>query len=99
MWLYKATKDIKYLNAAATYWKRGDPDVYTCWDSKFAPAATVLISLQEKGVVNVPGIDMYQQFMKDEFLKAWLKADGYWSIVSTPKGMVYPGWSKWGTLA
>ena len=96
-WLYRVTGDSNYLNAAINYWKRGSPDAYPCWDSKWAPTAAMLISLHDAGVV-VPGIDTYRSFYNGVFLRAWLQPDGFWSVVRTPKGMVYPNWSKWGNL-
>jgi len=37
--------------------------------------------------------------MSGKFFAAWLNADGYQSIVKTPKGMAYPSFNKWGNLA
>ncbi len=97
-WLYRATGDASYLASALTYWNRGDPNPYPCWDSKFAPVAAMLVSLADSGTVVVPGVDTYRHWMNSVFLRAWLRPDGYWSINRTPYGMVYPTWSKWGNL-
>jgi endoglucanase len=96
-WLYRATGDVNYLASALVYWNKGDPNPYPCWDSKFAPVAAMLVSLADSGTV-VPGIDVYRNYINHVFLRAWLQPDGYWSINRTPKGMVYPTWSKWGNL-
>jgi endoglucanase len=98
-WLYRATGDsAKYLTGAQFYWGKEAKDPYPCWDSKWAPTAAMLLSLSDSGAVSVPGVDVYRSYMNNEFLKAWLNADGFSSIVKTPKGMAYPSWSKWGNL-
>lgn len=98
-WLYRATGDAeKYLTAAQFYWERESSNPYPCWDSKWAPAAAMLVSLSDSGAANVPGVEVYRSYMNDQFLRAWLNPDGFFSVVRTPKGMAYPSWSKWGNL-
>ncbi len=96
-WLFRATGDANYLNSAINYWNRGSPNPYPCWDSKWASAAAMLLSLADRGTA-VPGIETYRNWMDTQFLRAWLQADGFWGIKKTPRGMVYPAWSKWGNL-
>ncbi|KAL4516856.1 hypothetical protein Ndes2437A_g00974 [Nannochloris sp. 'desiccata'] len=96
-WLFRVTGDTNYLNYAINYWNRGSPNPYSCWDSKWAPAAAMLVSLADTGTA-VPGIDTYRAWLNSNFLRAWLQPDGFWSIKRTPRGMVYPTWSKWGNL-
>lgn len=97
-WLFRATGDANYLNAAHNYWTRGDQNPYPCWDSKWAPVAAMLVSLQDSNQAVVPFVDTYRSWLNRIFLRAWLQPDGFWSIVRTPLGMVYPSWSKWGNL-
>jgi hypothetical protein len=96
-WLFRATGNTYYLSDAINYWNRGSPNPYSCWDSKWGPAAAMLVSLADTGT-DVPGVDTYRAWLNDNFLRAWLQPDGFWSIKRTPKGMVYPTWSKWGNL-
>ena len=97
-WLYRATGDVNYLNKAHDYWVRDGGNPYPCWDSKFAPVAAMLVSLQDSGQTVVPFVDTYRNWLNRVFLRAWLQPDGFWSISRTPLGMVYPSWSKWGNL-
>ena len=92
-WLYRATRDMKYLTAAQAYWGRSEADPYPTWGSAWGPSAAMLLSLADSGI-KVPGVGTYRKWFSSVFLRAWLQADGFWSIVSTPKGMVYPDWSK-----
>lgn len=96
-WLYRATKDPKYLYAAQTYWGRSEADPYTTWSSVWGPAASMLVSLADSGTI-VPGIDTYRKWFNFVYLRAWLQHDGFWSIIETPKGMAYPMWSRWNNL-
>lgn len=96
-WLYRVTGNRTYLDKALYYWGRQDPNVYACWDSKYGPTAAMLTFLSHAGV-DVPGIQTYASWLQDTFLRAWLVADGFWSIIRTPKGLTMPSWSKWGNL-
>jgi len=99
-WLYKATGDKKYLKDAEEFWTsdpNGYADIYSGWDSVWAPTAVLMRQIGRSGV-KVPGKEMYDSFYENVFLASWLKADGTYSITRTPKGMTYPSWSKWANL-
>jgi len=96
-WLYRATEDVKYLDQALTYFNRGTPDYYPGWDSLWAQHAAHMVSLSNLGKT-IPGIDIYRAYM-DKFLRAWLVADGFEDIISTPLGLHYPKWNEWANLA
>jgi endoglucanase len=96
-WLYRATQDTTYLDDALAYFTGAVSDVYPGWDSLWAPHAMHMYSLVQMGV-NVPGADVYQQYIDQKFLRAWLVADGYLEVIRTPLGLVYPKWSEWGNL-
>ncbi len=97
-WLYRYTKDAKYLEDAHQHWKKGDPDVYSGWDSLWAGHAVHMVTLAAQGTT-VPGIDTYRTWVNDKFLKSWLKANGDQDIISTPLGLHYPKWNEWANLA
>ncbi len=96
-WLYRATKDDTWLTKAFTFWNYKEADVYPCWDSLWAGHAVHMVSLADRGI-NIPGESEYRRYLDDKFYRAWLKADGFQSIVKTPQGMVYPKWNKWANL-
>ena len=93
-WLFRCSGQFKYLEDAASFWARGrdNEDVYTSWDSQWAPAAALLRQISRRGH-KVPGIYMYNNFFVNEFARTWLVADGYNDVIRTPKGMRYPEWS------
>jgi hypothetical protein len=97
-WLYRCTNDAKYLEDALQHWKKGDPDVYSGWDSLWAGHAIHMVTLAAQGST-VPGIDVYRSWVDDKFLKAWLNADGFQDIISSPLGLHYPKWNEWANLA
>ena len=96
-WLYRATGETAFLDAALLYWNKGGANVYACWDSVWAPAAAMLLGFAAEGVP-VPGVETYRAFFTYQFQAAWLNPTGVWSVVQTPKGLAYPSWSKWGNL-
>jgi endoglucanase len=98
-WLGHATGNATYLDQALFHWKKVSyPDIYAGWDSVWAPHAVHMVSLAGQGVA-VPGAADYARWVKTQFLKAWIAADGTNSIVRTPRGLHYPRWSAWGNLA
>ena len=97
-WLYRATKDKKYLRVALEHWNSGVPDIFSGWDSQWARHAVNMVQLAEKGI-SVPGIDTYREFAKDVFLKGWMDADGSAKIIKTPLGMAYITWNEFSNLA
>lgn len=96
-WLYRATGDSAWLDKALEYWDYKSADVYPCWDSLWSVHAVHMVSLADRGT-RVPGEAEYRRYLDDKFYRAWLKADGYQSIVKTPKGMHYPKWNAWANL-
>jgi endoglucanase len=96
-WLFRATGDVTYAEEALNFFTAAGGDVYSCWDSFWGPTASMMLSLQFRGV-EVPGALTYSAWFNGQFLAAWLNPSGIWSIVQTPKGMAYPSWSKWGNL-
>ncbi|KFM24183.1 Endoglucanase A [Auxenochlorella protothecoides] len=97
-WLFRATGEAAYAADAYAFWQSaGSGDIYTSWDSTFAPAINLLLKLASEGKT-VPGRASYEAWMTSSFLSAWQTADGNWSIVKTPEGLVYPSWSQWGNL-
>lgn len=96
-WLYRATGDRSYLTSAVEYYKKKDWDVTADWDNSGAAVAVLLANLIQDGV-DVPSAKDINSFVVDDFLRAWIKSDGYLEIVKTPKGMSRPKWSKWGNL-
>jgi len=95
--MYRATKDSNYLDQASRYFAMAKNDVYPGWDSFWAPHAIHMITLADQGI-NVPGIDTYRAFGEAKFLRAWLQADGFCEIISTPRGLHYPKWNEWANL-
>jgi endoglucanase len=96
-WLYRATNDVTYLNQALSYYTKGTPDYYPGWDSLWAQHSAHMVSLSNMGHV-IPGIELYTAYM-DKFLRAWLVADGFEDVISTPLGLHYPKWNEWANLA
>lgn len=103
-WLYVATRDGKYLNDAASFWRRSygknpqqECDIFPGWASLWAPVSVLMRQISRTGV-NVPGIDMYNAYYEDWFFPAWTKADTQQYVTITPKGMSYPTWNQWGNL-
>ncbi len=94
-WLYRATDDRNYLEHAVKYWKKKDWDTSADWDSSGASVAVALANLVEDGV-SVPSGAEIKNWVLNDFLGSWTKPSG--EIRSTPKGMHYPKWSKWGNL-
>ena len=94
-WMYRATNNRKYLDDCVTYYKKKDWDVTSDWDNSGAMAAVALANLVEDGV-SVPNGANIKDWVVNTFLKSWSKPSG--EIVSTPKGMARPKWSKWGNL-
>lgn len=97
-WLYRATGNTSYLDQALKHWGSGSGDVFCSWDSLWALHAVHMSTLVSKGVP-VPGGVGYVTWAKNTFLKAWINANGYQDIISTPRGMHYAKWNSWGTLA
>ena len=97
-WLFRITGSPEYLDKALSHWNSGSPNVYCNWDSAWGQHAAHMVSLADKGAT-IPGIDTYRDFLTNSFYRAWLDANGYKSIIKTPKGMAYPSFSKWGNLA
>lgn len=96
-WLYRATGDRNWLDKAFKYWDYKAADVYSGWDSLWASHAIHMVSLADRGE-NIPGEGEYRRFLDDKYWRAWLKADGYQSIIKSPKGMHYPKWNVWANL-
>lgn len=96
-WLHRATGSAAYADDAYALWKRFDADVYVGWDSASAPAVNLLLAARARGAA-VPGADEYEGWWRDTFAKSWTDANGNWSLVRTPGGLIYPSWSKWGNL-
>lgn len=97
-WLYRVTGDRSYLDKSLQHWNQGSPNVYVGWNSAWAQHATNMVALADQGQ-DIPGIDIYRDFLNNKFYRAWLDQNGYQSIISTPLGMAYPSFSKWGNLA
>lgn len=96
--MFQTTGNGAYLDQAIQWWRQGDPEVYPGWDSKWGQAGALMMKIASSGNA-VPGIETYRAFMNGVFFPAWLNADGFQSIIKTPKGMAYPSWNKWGNLA
>ncbi|KAK2080239.1 hypothetical protein QBZ16_000092 [Prototheca wickerhamii] len=97
-WLFRATGQAKYANDAYSFWQgAGSGDIYAGWDSAYAPAINLLLMLKSQGKT-VPGAASYEAWWKGSYQQSWRNANGDWSIVRTPKGLVYPKWSQWGNL-
>lgn len=96
-WLYRATGDREWLNKALKYWDYDSADVYVGWDSLWGSHAVHMVSLADRGE-NIPGEAEYRRYLDNKFWRAWLKADGYQSIIKSPKGMHYPKWNAWANL-
>ena len=94
-WLYRATGQSKYLNDCITYYKKQEWDVTTDWDNSGAAVAVGLANLFEQGVA-VPSGSEIQSWVVNTFIKQWAEKKG--DITTTPKGLHYPKWSKWGNL-
>ena len=97
-WLYRATGDRIYLDKAFQHWNQGSPNVYVGWNSAWGQHATHMNALADQGQ-DIPGIEIYRDFLNNKFYRAWLDQNGYQNIISTPLGMAYPSFSKWGNLA
>ncbi len=102
-WLFRATGEAAFLDAAAAAFARGTAlerkvEVVANWDSFFAPAAALMINLAHRGQAAVPGLAAYEDFFQAKFMRAWVQADGFLDVVSTPKGMHYPKSNQWGNL-
>jgi endoglucanase len=97
-WIYRATGDSIWLEKARKYWDYSKANVYAGWDSLWAAHAIHMITLADRGV-SIPGIDEYRRWVDKKYWRAWLEADGYQSIVKTPKGLHYPKWNAWANLA
>ena len=96
--LYRVTGDRVYLDKALQHWTQGSPNVYVGWNSAWGQHATGMIALADQGE-DIPGSDVYRDFLNNKFYRAWLDQNGYQNIISTPLGMAYPSFSKWGNLA
>ncbi|EFN55441.1 hypothetical protein CHLNCDRAFT_133737 [Chlorella variabilis] len=105
-WLYRATGNASYLQAAHRHWRdaggiygtAGSVNPYVSWDSLYAPAAALLLNVGSSiGASAVPGRAEYASFFSD-FSQIWVQATGSWGIVKTPKGLRLANWSKWGNL-
>ena len=97
-WLFRATGQAKYANDAYSFWQgAGSGDIYAGWDSAYAPAINLLLMLKSQGKA-VPGAASYEAWWQGSFQQSWRNANGDWSIVQTPKGLIYPSWSQWGNL-
>lgn len=97
-WLYRITGEQQYLVDALSQWSKDFPNVYSGWDSVWGPHAAHMVSLADRGN-SVPGVDIYRDFLDNKFFKAWVDANGFQSIVKTPRGLAYPKFSIWGNLA
>lgn len=96
-WLYRATGDRSWLDKALKYWDYDSADVYAGWDSLWGAHAVHMVSLADKGE-SIPGEAEYRRYLDNKFWRAWLKADGYQSIIKSPRGMHYPKWNAWANL-
>ena len=90
-WLYRKTGDTSWLEKARSYFSYDKADVYSGWDSLWGSHVAHMISLADRGV-QVPGIDEYRRWSNNKYWRAWLQADGFQSIIKTPKGLHYPKW-------
>lgn len=97
-WLYRKTGDRAWLEKARSYFSYDKADVYAGWDSLWGSHVAHMISLADRGV-QIPGIEEYRRWSTNKYWRAWLEADGFQSIVKTPKGMHYPKWNAWANLA
>ena len=96
-WLYRTTGDREWLNKALKYWDYDNADVYAGWDSLWGAHAVHMVSLADRGE-NIPGAAEYRRYLDNKLWRAWLKADGYQSIIKSPRGMHYPKWNAWANL-
>jgi endoglucanase len=97
-WLYRKTGDRAWLEKASRYFSYDKADVYAGWDSLWGSHVAHMISLADRGV-QIPGIEEYRRWSNNKYWRAWLEADGFQSIVKTPKGLHYPKWNAWANLA
>lgn len=97
-WLWRATKNATYLQAAHVHWNKGEPDVYPGWDSLWAGHAVHMVTIAAKGSA-VPGLQDYTEFAKNTFLRSWIDANGTQDLIKTPRGLHYPSWNQWANLA
>lgn len=76
-WLYRATGDRNYLEAALRYWSEKDWDVTVDWDGNGAATAVMLGALVDDKVstLTLKGKDM-RDFVKNNFIKAWVNSNG-----------------------
>jgi hypothetical protein len=73
-WLYRATGDRAYLEAAVRYWAKKDWDITTDWDNSGAAVAVMLGNLAEGGT-EVPQAAEIKSFVAG-FIKAWVQSNG-----------------------
>ncbi|PSC71377.1 Endoglucanase A [Micractinium conductrix] len=92
-WLYRATREPSYLEAARTYLKRAQysRNYFVSWDSVFIPADILLLSL---GAGPVEGVDHAWQV--DEFLASWQQGKN--GIKFSPQGLALAPLGGWGNL-
>jgi len=74
-WIYRATGDRSYLQAAVNYWSAKDWDVTSDWDNSGASVAVALNNLISDGI-SVPQATKITQFVTKTFLEAWTQSDG-----------------------
>ena len=100
-WLWRATGNTTYLEHAHKHWIKGEPDVYPGWDSLWVAHAVHMVTIAAQGqtVAEVPGLQDYQDFVKNTFLRCWIDANGTQDIIKTPRGLHYPKWNQWANLA
>lgn len=102
-WLYKATKDARYLADAVKYWERSYgkdkflADVYPGWDSMWAATAVLMRQISRSGV-KITGGKLFNDYYDYNFYPSWVKANGKNDIVRTKGGLTYPAWNVWGNL-
>jgi endoglucanase len=74
-WLFKATGERQYLEAAVQYWRRKYWIVSVDWDNSAAATAVLLANMVEDGM-DVPYGNEINSWVKNTFLRAWTRSDG-----------------------
>jgi endoglucanase len=74
-WLYRATGERRYLDAAVRYWRSKSWTVVTDWDGSGAATAVILANMVEDGV-DVPRGEEINSWVKNVFLRAWTTSNG-----------------------
>jgi hypothetical protein len=77
-WLWRATGDSAYVDAAVRYWDKKDWDVTMDWDNSGAAVAVLLANEAADGKT-VPNAAKIQSFVTKDFVKAWVESNGAFS--------------------